>query len=166
MIATERDTAMVTLRPMTEAEYEAFLAALRPSYGADTAQAEDLPLEKAQTAATAQTAQLLPQGFRTPDHHFWRVVAEDGAVVGSLWVHHKPDQRRAFIYEIEIDEAQRGRGYGEAAMRALEETLRSMQVTHIGLSVFGFNTTARALYDKLGYRAAATYMLKRIGEDA
>ncbi len=156
---------MVTLRPMTEPEYDAFLVMLDTDYAADVSRAEDLPLEKAQADAIAQTAQLLPQGFLTPDHSFWRVLAEDGAAVGSLWVNHKPAQRRAFVYDIEIDEAQRGKGYGEAAMRALEETLRPMGVTHIGLSVFGFNTTARALYDKLGYNVVATHMLKRIGED-
>lgn len=157
---------MITLRPMIEAEYDALLATLRASYGVERAQAEDMPLESGQAEGNAQIAQLLPQGLATPDHYFWRAIAEDGEAVGSLWVNHKPDQRRAFIYDIEIDETQRGKGYGEATMRALEGALRPMGVTHIGLSVFGFNTTARALYDKLGYRVAATYMLKRIGEDA
>jgi len=157
---------MVTLRPMIEPEYDAFIAELRVSYGAERAQAEDIPLETGQAEGNEQIAQLLPQGLATPDHYFWRVLAEDGTAVGSLWVNHKPDQRRAFIFDIEIDAAQRGKGYGKATMRALEETLRPMGVTHIGLSVFGFNTTARALYDKLGYNVAATYMLKRIAKDA
>ncbi|HEX8732988.1 MAG TPA: GNAT family N-acetyltransferase [Ktedonobacterales bacterium] len=155
---------MVTLRPMTEAEYDAWMASLRASYAADRARAEDLPLDERQAEADKQIAGLLPQGASTPDHFFWRIIADDGAGVGWLWVFHDTVQRRAFIYDIEIDEAQRGKGYGEAAMRALEEALRPAGATHIGLSVFGFNTAARALYDKLGYSVAATYMLKRIGE--
>lgn len=45
----------------------------------------------------------------------------------------------------------------------MEEALRPLGVTHIALNVSGFNTTARALYDKLGYQVAANIMLKRIG---
>lgn len=156
------DAAVVTLQPMTEAEYDAYAAVALEDYAADRAQADDTTLEEERTVASAQIAGLLPQGFHTPDHHFWRVVADDGAPVGSLWAHVEADKRRAFIYDIVIVEAQRGKGYGEATMRALEEELRPAGVTHIGLSVFGHNHVARALYDKLGYRAAATYMLKRI----
>lgn len=157
---------MVTLRPMTEPEFDALMATTTADYAADRARAEEIPLAAAQESATAQIAQLVPQGLSTPDHYFWRVATEDGAAVGSLWVFHDAAQRRAFIYDIVIDEAQRGKGYGEATMRALEEALRPMHVTHIALNVFGFNTTARALYDKLGYHVAATIMLKRIAEDA
>lgn len=156
---------MVTLRPMTESTYDAWMANLRASYAADRARAEDLPLDDRQAEADRQIAGLLPQGASTPDHFFWRIVAEDGAGVGWLWVFHDTAQRRAFIYDVEIDETQRGKGYGEATMRALEEALLPLAVTHIGLSVFGFNTAARALYDKLGYSVAATFMLKRISED-
>lgn len=157
---------MVTLQPMTEDEYNAYLPHLLEGYAAERAEADDTPLEQERTAASEQTASLLPQGLRTPDHYLWRVVAEDGARVGTLWVHVQPAEQRAFIYDIEIDAAQRGKGYGEATMRALEEQLRPRGFTHIGLNVFGPNTVARALYDKIGYRLAATFMLKRIAGDA
>lgn len=157
---------MVTLRPMTEAEYETFIAELTPAFAAERAQAEDTPLERELEAATKQVANILPQGFRTHGHHFWKVEAEDGADVGVLWVMIDDAQRRAFIYDIEIDEAQRSKGYGAATLRALEEELRPTTVTHIGLNVFGPNTIAHALYNKMGYQVAATYMLKRINEGA
>jgi ribosomal protein S18 acetylase RimI-like enzyme len=153
---------MVTLQPMTEVDYDAYMANSVEDYAADRAQAEDTSMEVERKTASAQFAGLVPQGLLTPGHHFWRVVAEDGTRVGSLWAHVEAEQRRAFIYDIVIDAAQRGKGYGEATMRALEEELRPTDLTHIGLNVFGHNRVARALYDKLGYRVAATYMLKRI----
>ncbi|HET9109410.1 MAG TPA: GNAT family N-acetyltransferase [Ktedonobacterales bacterium] len=157
---------MASLQPMTEDDYNTYMPRLREEYAAERAQSDDTSLEQERKVASEQMAGLLPQGLHTPEHCFWRVVAEDGALVGTLWVHVQPAERRAFIYDIEIDAAQRGKGYGEAAMRALEEQLRPQGFTHIGLNVFGPNTVARALYDKMGYRVAATYMLKRIASDA
>ena len=153
---------MVTLQPMTDGEYDTYRANGVEDYAAERAQAEDTSLEEERKTASAQVAGLLQQGLRTPGHHFWRVVADDGTTIGSLWVHVEAEYRRAFIYDIVIDAAQRGKGYGAATMRALEEELRPTGLTHIGLNVFGHNSVARALYDKMGYRVAATYMLKRI----
>ena len=124
---------MVTLQPMIEDDYNAYMPHSLEGYAAERAQAEDTPLEKERKVASEQMASLLPQGLHTPEHFFWRVVAEDGARVGTLWVHVQPAERRAFIYDIEIDAAQRGKGYGEATMRALEERLRPQGITHIGL---------------------------------
>lgn len=157
---------MATLRPMTEAEYDAFRAHTLEGYIADRAAADETTLEHERETSTKQVNDILSEGFATPGHRFWKVIEPGGAVVGSLWVMIDDAQRRAFIYDIEIDEAQRGRGYGEATMRALEEELRPTDITHIALNVFAQNTTARALYDKLGYRVAATYMHKRIHEGA
>ncbi len=153
---------MVTLRPMTEAEYDTFQAHSLEGYIAERAAADDTTPEQEREAATKQANGILSEGFATPGHRFWKVIEPGGAAVGSLWVMIDDAQRRAFIYDIEIDEAQRGKGYGEATMRALEEELRPTDITHIALNVFGPNAIARALYDKMGYRVAAAYMHKRI----
>jgi ribosomal protein S18 acetylase RimI-like enzyme len=57
---------------------------------------------------------------------------------------------------------QRGRGYGTAALAALEETLRPRGVTRIGLNVFGKNTGAQRLYARVGYYPIAIAMQKDI----
>jgi ribosomal protein S18 acetylase RimI-like enzyme len=68
-------------------------------------------------------------------------------------------KQRAFIYFIGTDEAYRGRGY---AQQALEAAMRPLGVTQIGLSVFGDNTVARRLYERVGYQAQAILMAKDI----
>jgi hypothetical protein len=44
-------------------------------------------LEEERWPSSAQIASILIQGYRTLGHYFWRGVAEDGAAIGSRWVH-------------------------------------------------------------------------------
>jgi ribosomal protein S18 acetylase RimI-like enzyme len=66
------------------------------------------------------------------------------------------------VYDIEIHERRRHRGFGWAAMVAAEDLVRDAGIGEIGLNVFGFNEAARRLYDSLGYRVVATQMTKRL----
>ena len=43
-----------------------------------------------------------------------------------------------------------------------EEHARSHGARSLGLSVFGFNTGARGLYDSLGYETTSVKMLKKL----
>jgi ribosomal protein S18 acetylase RimI-like enzyme len=69
-------------------------------------------------------------------------------------------QRSIFIYDVHIDDAQRGRGYGKAAMLLAEEEARRRGLDSVALSVFGGNTVARGLYTALGYVENAIAMSK------
>jgi GNAT superfamily N-acetyltransferase len=68
----------------------------------------------------------------------------------------------AFTYEIVIDADQRGRGYGRAAMEALEPLARSLGYDRIQLHVFDHNAVARKLYTSVGYVEPDVQMEKRI----
>ena len=154
---------MINLRPMTQTEYDAYIPVLREEYGADRAKNLHDSLDVQLQEADRQIASLLPQGLETPGHLLWRVVTADGEVpVGELWVFVDSAARRAFIYDIKIDEAYRGKGYGEATMNRLEEELQPHSVRQIGLSVFGDNQVAFHLYEKLGYYTVATNMQKDV----
>ena len=56
----------------------------------------------------------------------------------------------------------RRRGYGEQAMAAIEDKVRELGLDTIDLHVFGFNTAARALYEKMGYSVTDVNMRKRL----
>ncbi len=155
-------TPTVTFRPMTEAEYQALRSWLDEDYAQDVAKAMAMSLEEGREAARKQLGELLPDGLSSEGHHFWKIVAEDGAAVGDLWVLVEPQKERAFIYFIGIDEAYRGKGYGRAAMQALEAEVRPLGATRIDLSVFGDNATAIHLYQSLGYQIQAMGMRKPI----
>ena len=66
----------------------------------------------------------------------------------------------AWVNDIEVDEACRGRGYGRQAMLLAEQAARNRGMTSIGLNVHGRNTIARALYDSLGYEVMSQQMKK------
>ena len=153
---------MVTLRPMTETEYNAYMPHLLEAYAEDRARNLRESIESQRAEAERQTAMLLPQGIHTSNHFFWRVVTEEDLPVGVLWVFVDTAAHKAFIYDIEIEESYQGHGYGTATLHLLEEQLRPYQVRQIGLNVFGDNQVAFRLYQKVGYYVMATSMQKDV----
>jgi ribosomal protein S18 acetylase RimI-like enzyme len=160
--STRVKTPTVTFRPMTEAEYEQLRSRLDEDYAREVAKAMGVPREEGRAAAEKQLAELLPNGLQSDGHHFWKILAEDDAAVGDLWVLVEPAKERAFIYFIGVDEAYRGKGYGRAAMQALETNAKPMGASRIDLNVFGDNTTAIRLYQSLGYQVLGMGMRKQI----
>ena len=106
---------------------------------------------------------LLPDGLRTEGHHFYKAVAEDERVIGHIWLRVEPgDERKGFIFDVFIDEAERGKGYGKAMMVALEAKAKRMKLSSLALHVFAYNTVARHLYEGLGYELKSLNMMKEL----
>jgi len=122
------------------------------------------PPEEAAARATALFAELVPDGPATAGHEFRSVVAADGTAVGALWfaAEGEPGHGTAFIWDIVVEPAFRGRGYGRAALDALDRLARSMGYRAVRLHVFGDNETARGLYRSAGYEETDVTMLKRL----
>jgi ribosomal protein S18 acetylase RimI-like enzyme len=115
----------------------------------------------AREKADRDHARLLRDGLATQDHFIF-AIEDGGDVVGSLWLAARDDElgRSMFVYAIEIDEEQRGRGVGRTAMLLAEEETRSRGLGNLTLNVFGGNDRARGLYRSLGYRELAVAMRK------
>ena len=121
-----------------------------------------IPEAEAWAKATADTARSFPAGYATPGQLVFRLMAA-GQSVGWLWLAvpgPERDRLMAWVYNIEVDPAFRGRGYGRAAMILAEGEARSRGMTSLGLNVHGQNTVARSLYDSLGYDVMALQMKK------
>ena len=133
------------------------------SFAEDLAQSTGRPIDAARQRATQQFAELLPDGLDTKGMHLLMVVDETEGEVGTLWIGPQPGRANAaYVYDIEIQPEYRGRGFGRAAMLAAESVAAAEGATTIGLNVFGFNETARRLYDSLGYSVVATQMSKTL----
>jgi len=155
---------MVTLEPMTEAEYQSYLGPLIQEYAeghvADGQWAEEEALEK----STKEIQALLPEGVATPNHYLFKIVDGSQQKVGMLWfaLRESQGQRAAFVYDVRIDEAFRRHGYGSSAFRELENRVRALGGRKISLHVFGSNLAAREMYQKLGYETTNVLMAKTV----
>ncbi|MBJ7594600.1 MAG: GNAT family N-acetyltransferase [Candidatus Dormibacteraeota bacterium] len=154
----------LTLRRPTDAEYAAWSRVALEEYIDEMVASGSMSRRSAAEKARTEDAELLSAGLDTPGQLIFRVEG-DGQPVGWLWFglqQPKREQGVGFIYDISIDEAFRGRGYGRAAMKAAEEEARRRGLTALVLNVFGQNAVARSLYTRLGYRETSVQMRKEL----
>ena len=156
-------SGMLTIRPLTQSEFDLRVPALQAEYALDEVQAGRATPAEATERAARQFAALLPDGLATEGQLMFAGEV-DGEVVGFLWIALPTSERpQAWIYEIQVDEAHRRRGHGRALMLAAEEELRARGVTRLGLNVFGHNPGARQLYESLGFETTSQQMSKALG---
>jgi ribosomal protein S18 acetylase RimI-like enzyme len=145
----------VRLDPMTDDEYAGFYERQVEGYAATNVRQGLWSEEESIDRSLKSLESLLPKGLATEDHFIY--TARDAAgsdAVGVLWVALRPKLKghELYIYDIEVDERFRSQGYGRATMNAAAAKARELGAASVGLNVFAFNETARALYLSLGYR--------------
>ena len=101
---------------------------------------------------------MLPDGLATAETWIW-AVETDRRRVGTVFVGIRGGE--AWLYDITIDPDERGKGFGRAAMVAVEAELRSLRHATVALNVWGGNVIARDLYTSLGYVEESVHMRKR-----
>jgi len=150
------------LRRMDQDEFARWLPIMRDSYAEDIVRSGS-DEDAARRKAIEDTEQLFPGERPSPDQYVF-VVEADGEAVGDLWFAERATGlgRCLWIYDIRIDEAYRGRGYGREAMLLAEVEARQRGYNRIGLNVFGNNDVARSLYRSLGYEENAIVMSKAV----
>lgn len=151
-------------RPMHETEFDGWRAKA-VAHHAEEWIARGTPRDEALTRSDTLHRTLLPEGLATPGAELWCLVAAD-TVVGHVWVatrHEvRPGEQGAYVFDVEVAEEHRGRGYGRALMLLAEHIARAAGRTLIGLHVFAGNTPAQSLYESLGYRTTHHNFLKRL----
>jgi len=154
----------LTLRPMTQEEYDRLSPAVIDSFAAKLLEAGHATSpEDARTQTLAQIEQLLPEGVGTSWMLLLAAEADGDGIVGQIWLSlpgtaAHPDT--AWVYNVEVSPEHRGKGFGRAIMLAAEGELRGRGVDRLGLNVFGSNRTAIALYDSLGFAVTSQQMSK------
>lgn len=162
----EKASAMVGLIPLSGERFPDFRAYLAKHYARDKVEAGAWSPEEAPRRAEADLDGLLPDGVNTRDHFLYSVRdASTSEEVGTLWLAiQNPDAGRlAWIYDVEIFDRFRRKGYATRALEAAENEARELGADRIGLHVFGRNAAARALYERSGYAPTSIVMAKKLG---
>ncbi len=153
---------MSSLRPMTAAEYAAWLEESIPAYAADKVASGQWTQAESLDRSKRENDELLPQGLQTPDNHLFTIVDESAAAVGMLWfaVKTKFGARIAFVFDVSVKPERQREGHAMRAFKDLETEVQRLGLSGIALHVFGQNAGARALYTKLGYEPTNISLFK------
>ena len=152
------------LRPMREDEFPSFLAHAKASYARDMIENGGLDDALAHRKSEADHASLYADGLATSGITVL-VVEVDGRPVGHAVLGERTEHgvRSAFLWDLGIQEAERGRGHGRVALELVEAEVRARGYGRIALNVFGGNEVARRLYRSAGYGETAVTMAKDLG---
>jgi ribosomal protein S18 acetylase RimI-like enzyme len=152
-----------TLRPMSEDEFAQWLPKVRDFYAQDIASNGGATEDEARRKSIEDTERLFPGGQPSADQLVF-VIEADGERVGELWLCERETGlgHGLWVYDVHVEDANRGRGYGKAAMLLAEAEARRRGLDRIALNVFGGNEIARNLYRSLGYAENAVFMSKQI----
>jgi ribosomal protein S18 acetylase RimI-like enzyme len=149
---------------MSDSEYTAWLEQSLKDYAADKVAAGQWSESESLVLSRKENDELLPQGLQTPDNHFFTITNVRSESVGMLWcaVKKKFNAPVAFVFDVAVWPEHRRQGHASRAFLALEEEVRSRGLSGIALHVFGHNTTAQALYVKLGYHPTNISLFKAV----
>jgi ribosomal protein S18 acetylase RimI-like enzyme len=150
----------VKLIPMIESEFVIWLEKSKANYRDENIK-NGMTTEEAQKKSDEDYSRYLPDGLASADHYIFSIKVK-GEWVGTLWfgVRGPSENRKAFIFDIVLNDSAKGLGHGKKALTLLEDEVKKMGLKHIGLHVFGHNTIARNLYTGLGYEITNLHMEK------
>jgi ribosomal protein S18 acetylase RimI-like enzyme len=152
---------MIAVQPLTQAEFEIFMALAAEDYAQHVAGHTGVPIEQARESTAHEIATILPQGRLTPNHFFCGARSVDTSkLVGYLWWNLDDAHEQAYLYQVFVLESCRRRGFGRAMLEYVCATLGAKGVRRITLSVFVQNRGAIALYETQGYRVMQLKMIK------
>lgn len=154
---------MIKLQPMTEDDFKEYLDKALIKYANEKVKAGNWTESEALERSKKDYSDILPQGIYTPNQYFYTILNEENTKVGFIWFAVLANQPEwYFIYDFEVYEAFRRRGYATQALDELEIIARSHGITMIELHVFGSNTAARELYKKVGFVESNVMMTKKV----
>ena len=151
---------MITLRPMTTAEFPKYRDYFIVDYAAEIAANYGYPLEKSRAIAAKELGDDLPQDVSTLDHTLLCIEQDGAKTIGYLWYKLLDQGQTVFILDFVVFDEFRGVGHGQATLTALETHLLQTGVEQIKLRVAFDNQRALRLYEKVGFAITGYNMVK------
>ncbi|GLS92062.1 N-acetyltransferase [Psychromonas marina] len=155
----------ISLKAMDKTAFTAYRKQAIPAYAKDNVESGRWDESDALARSKQDLDRLLPQGVATDNHFLFNIIEQDRSrKVGHIWLKLEENMRSksAFIYDIEIDESYRRKGYAKSALAGIEIVAAELGATSLGLHVFNYNDAAMALYKSIGYQVVSHNMQKVI----
>lgn len=155
----------ISLIAMNEDAFSDYLETAIPAYARDNVDAGRWDESGALERSRKDHEALLPNGVETCDNYLFNIIENESSNnVGYIWVKVEDNIRTksAFIYDIEIYEAFRRKGYAKSALGRIEKVVADLGASSLGLHVFKQNSAAIALYNSMGYQTVSHNMQKPI----
>ncbi|WP_379157083.1 GNAT family N-acetyltransferase [Paenibacillus sp. sgz5001063] len=156
---------MIRLVQMDETTFQFFMSQSTRDYAEDKIKAGAWDTETAMQLSQDEMNKTLPDGLHTEGAYIFSIVETDSDTqAGYIWfnVIEGRSGREAFIYDFYVFEQYQGKGYGKQTLLALDEEARKLNITKIGLHVFGQNNRAFELYKKMGFLVTDITMSKEL----
>ena len=111
-----------------------------------------------QLSATAKAPSREALGTMLDSGAFLFVYRDHGVLVGSLsmGIYVVPTGRKAIVEDVVVDEAARGKGVGEALVKAAMEAATEAGVAAVWLTSRSEREAANRLYQRLGFERRET----------
>lgn len=153
----------LTLIPLPPEKFSSWLGRSSSEYITDLI-ATGIPEEQATENAQSTMTRSFPEGQATSTNAVFTLADEVLGDVGYLWVGQDTsgDPTSWWVWDIVVEAEHRDHGFGRQAMILAEDYARSHGGQTLGLNVFGFNKTARGLYESLGYETTSIKMRKTL----
>lgn len=153
----------VSLMTMTQNDFTEYMSHSIKHYADEKIKAGTWTQEEALEKASESFQKLLPQGLASQHHYLYVIVNDENKdKMGWLWYRFNDTdpQSEAFIYDFYIYGEARGKGFGKAALKALDAHARQIGIKKLSLHVFAHNERAIHLYEKLDYKPTGIRMSK------
>ena len=155
----------ITLKLMSEASFLDYLQHAIPAYAKDNVDAGRWQNSDSLERSKQDFKQLLPDGVNSKNNYLYNIIENNSSdKVGYIWVKIEDNIRNksAFIYDIEIHQQYRRKGYAKSSLFCIEKIVAELGAINLGLHVFNNNPAALALYKSINYQVVSLNMHKAI----
>lgn len=156
----------IVLRTATHEDYEALCTLYAQG---DYVHSEAIPDIFRSVEGPVRSREFFAESIANEDAVIF-IAEYGGVIVGAIncFIDESPDapfivpRRFVHIDDLVVDEDFRRRGIGQALLEQAHQWAHEKGLSEVELGVWEFNTEARALYEKLGYRTTRRRMRKKL----
>ena len=139
---------------MNQDMYNNYIKNSKRLYAEEIAKSRGIDFDKALQLTNEEFNTLLPEGLKSQNQFLNVIINDKNEKIGFMWFSTESNHgdNEAFLCDIEINKAYRGKGYGHETMKLLESKVKEYNLSSISLHVFLHNEIACSLYNKIGYQ--------------